>query len=673
MTAGPKTTQLILAGVVAAALGGAALLHEPLEEQSKAYDLSRPGDTTVVASPLQTLLTLAPGGLRAPIVSFLWMRAEELKEKGRFHEMRDLSEWICRFMPRYPGVWDYHAWNMVWNVSVTAHSGDERWRWLESGINLLRDRGIALNPRSLGLYKELGWIYYEKLGQGTDEMHYVYKQRWAERMQDLLAAPVFGTTDEVIDAFRPIAAAPLDRDPYRPREGSFRGNHHRLGGDELRRWDGRDSSIQRDQLKVLLAGNADVRALADDLAALGLRIDESLLAAYNRFSRDEAMEAVRARPLGPPAEADRAIAALINDPARAAARTAALAFVRAQVLWNAYRLDPAWMLGVMERYNVPLDWRQAPAHAIYWITLGQDRCKQIIGAEDSLNIDRTLLYSLRDLTFYGRMTYIENPDERRSPTIRRFPDWRFIEPAHQAHVDLGKIAIHFEDDLHAARRVFDQNKYRTGHINFLSECIEMLYRAGRVDRAQALYDWIKDNYAPEGDLWKLPLKDYVVEDIRRDGRPIPSLARTQIRGSLIAAYEALPIRTEAAQNKYRMLMRYALRVHAVFNPETSQRYKLPSMKVLAADTVAAMLVRPRMMGRYLSLPYRHRLYTALDADIRRMIYDRIAPSLKRQCAQANPPLDFTKAFPEPPGMAAYREHLRRTRRTQSDKTVEDPS
>jgi len=657
MATGPKTTSAILLLVAAGALCAAAMLHEPLKERSERYELASPSDTTPVSDPVQTLLTLAPGGLRAPIVAALWMRAEELKEKGRYHEMRDLSDWICRFMPRYPGVWTYHAWNMAWNVSVTAHGGDERWRWLESGINLLRDRGIALNPKSLGIYKELAWIFYEKLGQGTDDMHHVYKQIWAERMQHVLAAPPYGTTAETIEAFRPIAAAPLDTSPYRPREGSWRGNHRRgMPHDNLPRWDASDSAIQKDQLLILLKNNPDVQAYADDLAALGLVIDESLLEAFNRYALDPEMEVVRTGRPELKTDADRAISALINDPARTAARNKALALVRAHVLWNVYRLDPAWMLHVMETYKVPLDWRLAPSHAMYWVTLGQKRSGQIIGEGDSLNIERTLLYSLRDMTRFGRLMYRQNADDPAKPTIQRFPDWRYIEPTHQAHIDMGKIVVGLKVKDLVTGTELESSKFRVGHVNFMSESIEMLYLAGRRVKAQEYFDWLKDKYGLKGKEWDLSLDDYVIEDMSKGGVPIQSLATTQIWSGITAAYEHL---ARGDKPRYDMCMAHAIRVYKIYQPQAVERLKLREWPELVAGTIRPMLAHPGTVGGHMSLSVRHDLYTGLDPKIQVLLYDQIAPTLRRQCEQADPPLDFDRTFPAPPGIEAHREEVRR--------------
>ena len=684
MTVSLRTKQLILLAVAAAALSGAAILYSPLETRARKFEIVVPGQTTAVSSPLQTLLTLAPGGLRAPIVAFLWIRVEELKEKGRFHEMRDLSDWICRFMPRYPGVWGYHAWNMAWNVSVMAHQKDERWRWVESGINLLRDRAIPLNPKSLPLYKELGWVFLSKLGHDIDDYHMVYKQRWAERMQHLLGAPPYMPADSAIEAFQPIAGAPLDRDPYRAREGTHRGNHRRgLPHDGDPQWDPDDSAIQRDKLAELLEQDPAVAEYSQLLAEHGVKIDESLLEAYNRYSRDEAVEIVRRRPPQLKSDVDRALSKLINvnvpdeapgeagrrkaqrdrDKRLARGRDGALAFVRAQVLWNVYRMDPQHMLEMMKKYG-PLDWRVVQTHGLYWITLGRKVCGEIIGKDDALNIDRNLLNCLKDLMWGGRLTYAENPAPPPSdpaptkmrdwsPLLTWTADWRFIEPTHQAHIELANIAIAIEGGV--GGRTFDTSKFKTGHTNFLSLAIQMLYAGGRWEKASYYYRWLKKEYKLSGGLWDLPLSRYVIEDIRKDGRPSPALARSQITAAIIRAYEHYAF---GDLERYKRSRDYAGRVYRFYQSGSPERLKLQPWERVEAAIVAPMLVRPQIMGLYLNISARRRIYDCLDVKTQLELYPHIATPLRLVCERADPPRDFAETFPAPPGL---KEHLRQRR------------
>ena len=118
-----------------------------------------------------------------------------------------------------------------------------------------------MNPNSLLLYKQLSWTFSSKMGDDTDDMHLHYKRKWAQKMQHLLGAQPYASTQEILDAFKPIAEAPLDKDPYRRRDS----------GDP----------IQEDMRLRLIADNPEVAVLSKQLDAVGLKIDASLLEAYN--------------------------------------------------------------------------------------------------------------------------------------------------------------------------------------------------------------------------------------------------------------------------------------------------------------------------------------------------------------------------------------------------------
>ena len=209
MSRHPRVTQALWLGVAAVLLAAAGQLQPRLVKLGTTYELVQ--DSSPGGSDLEALLTIAPGGLRAPVVNYLWIRAEELKQQGKFYDAMQLADLICSLQPYFPGVWSFHSWNMAWNISVATHTPEERWMWVTNGMRLLRDRGIPVNPRSLILYKDLAWLFFSKMGSNLDDMHVVYKQRWAAEMQRLLGSPPQGQTSEVIDAFRPIAAAPVDK------------------------------------------------------------------------------------------------------------------------------------------------------------------------------------------------------------------------------------------------------------------------------------------------------------------------------------------------------------------------------------------------------------------------------------------------------------------------------
>ena len=137
------------------------------------------------APPLLAFTTVALGGFRGLISNALWMRANELQDEDRFFEMVQLSDWITTLEPHFTEVWRMQAWNMAYNISVKCKDFEERWRWVQRGIDLLH-KGLKYNPGDAGIYRDLSWLFRHKIGQNLDDAHMVYKIRWAQQMQDLL-------------------------------------------------------------------------------------------------------------------------------------------------------------------------------------------------------------------------------------------------------------------------------------------------------------------------------------------------------------------------------------------------------------------------------------------------------------------------------------------------------
>ncbi len=137
------------------------------------------------APPLLAFTTVALGGLRGLIANFLWMRMNDLQTSDKYFEMVQLADWTTALEPHFVQVWTDQAWNMAYNVSVKFKSPEDRWQWVQRGIELLRDRGIPLNPDAPLLYRELSWFFQHKIGQNLDDAHMTYKLHWAQKMQNI--------------------------------------------------------------------------------------------------------------------------------------------------------------------------------------------------------------------------------------------------------------------------------------------------------------------------------------------------------------------------------------------------------------------------------------------------------------------------------------------------------
>jgi hypothetical protein len=200
---------LVLAGGL---LFGARLLQPSIQQARADLGLVL-NEPMVNAPPSLAFATVAMGAFRGLVVDILWMRADRLKQDGKYFDARQLAEWITILQPRFARVWDFQAWNMAYNISVAMPNTQcaERWRWVRNGYELLRDRGIPLNPNDISLYRSLGWIFWHKIGDNLDDCHRYYKRQLLLEMRPLLG-------DKSNEEFDRLAAAPKDlaeilRDP----------------------------------------------------------------------------------------------------------------------------------------------------------------------------------------------------------------------------------------------------------------------------------------------------------------------------------------------------------------------------------------------------------------------------------------------------------------------------
>jgi hypothetical protein len=137
--------------------------------------------------PVLALTTQALGGFRGLIANALWIRANDLQLADKFFELVQLARWITLLEPHFVQVWVIQGWNMAFNISVKFSDPADRWRWVQHGIELLRDDALRYNPDQALIYRELGWIFQFKMGMNLDDAHWYYKTAWAAEMTRALA------------------------------------------------------------------------------------------------------------------------------------------------------------------------------------------------------------------------------------------------------------------------------------------------------------------------------------------------------------------------------------------------------------------------------------------------------------------------------------------------------
>ena len=411
------------------------------------------------APPSLAFATVAMGAFRGLVVEILWMRADRLKEEGLFFDARQLAEWITILQPRFAAVWDFHAWNMAYNISVAvpAEQWQERWKWVRNGYELIRDKGIPMNPRSIILYRSLAWIFQHKMGHVNDDCHRHYKRELALAMRPLLGE---SPTNQDFEA---LIGAP-----------------------------GELSEVVADAAVAQFV--ADLKA-ADKMFDVGVA---DLVTRYIELRQD-------------PAKSASAFAVI--DRYRGAAALAKFdLFARAYTLKNVWKLDPAFMHEMNNLYgrtqiddpneHLPLNWEHPDSHAIYWACLGlKVASKPGTYSIDEKNTDRIVFHGLAELYRHGNLILYPVPGQL--PTVFLRPDLQMFDSCDKAwRQRIAKYELLEKGNPKAVRG---------GHRNFLENAIHDFYRAGHRRKAAEIYAELRRDYSEgehSGD-YSMPLVTFV--------------------------------------------------------------------------------------------------------------------------------------------------------------------
>lgn len=165
-----KGFAILLLVLFALAIGGQLALrrHEPAR-----------------ASALAEGAFAALGGLRSIAAEVIWFRADRLQDEGRYVELAQLASALTAMEPHTPEVWSYAAWNLAYNISIMMATPEDRWRWVEAAIRLLRDEGLKLNPEDPDLCRDLAWLFELKLGADIDSAAETYRTLWRAKVDDV--------------------------------------------------------------------------------------------------------------------------------------------------------------------------------------------------------------------------------------------------------------------------------------------------------------------------------------------------------------------------------------------------------------------------------------------------------------------------------------------------------
>jgi len=624
---------ILLAGLVGSGIFGSAITSSTGRNGLSYTDRAEEGDPPMVA------LGVAMGALRGIFVNYLWIRATNAKEEGRYYEAVELADWITRLQPRLPQVWTFHAWNMAYNISVTTQTPEERWGWVNAGIRLLRNEGIRANPNNMHMHKELAWIFLHKIAGYTDDANLYYKKQFAYEWQNILGRPPVidpehRDRDHVIEQYAAWIQAIVDAPETRA---------------------------------GLKAKNPKSETIAQAYeSAFGEKLGHRFLERYTL--NDELVRAGRKKTIqtaGPKTRAFGKLRARFTDQS---AWDDLINHVRKRVLKDDYFMEPVRMVQQIHKFG-PIDFRLPAAHALYWGSRGTDVGRMEVNEHnadslDFLNAFRLVMQSVQDLWRHGDVyfNYLDVHDHHVA-YYQGVPNPYFVPTYGEMLDEIVDNSGLFEADRRAYRQ------FSAGYENFLRDAVRFFYRRGDIKQANHWYDilrnWKGQNINDSGRIgeMQLSLKDFADKQLY-DSMGSPQVAVSEVYGALQGGF--LSGLLVGNVDVFNAQWAYARKAHAYYFSEQFKVVVASSggARMEFMDRDFAFLAGNIFVNILASLGPNEAeiLYGNAPEDLRRYAYDSLVTRYKEfvdeQAAKGDSD-PFDVIYPEPSGMDAFRKEYRR--------------
>lgn len=640
-----RFVQIVAACIVVLCMVASLGVSVALTTQASRAQLSYTDESTEGAPP-EVAIGMAMGAFRGMFVNYLWLRANELKEDGKFYEAIELSRTITRLQPRFPRVWVFHAWNMAYNISVATQTADERWAWVKAGLELLRDEAIPQNPNSVLLHRELAWIFLHKIQGFSDDANRYYKREMAREWTFVLGIPPKLPSDParaqqiLSEWLQPIVDAPASLAELidRERQDFLRDPANQVNKRPF------ESKIQPlvDQIEKqagLPLGKDLLRFVAmEDSYLAEWQGQERLLGIVTTLNLNEIVGKLR------------------RDEQYADAWNRLLPFIRRKVLVEDYHMEPARMQRYTERIG-PLDWRHPASHAIYWAYRGveQSRDRQSTTTFDTLNTDRMITHSIQELYRTGTILYDPFTHE-----LVTFTDTNWID----SYNNMLESEIRERGGSSQDTSVRAYTTFSSGYENFLRDVIRTYYRMGDYANANRYYEnlrrWEHLNYNDNSKFEEiqLPLDEFVRKQMR-DRLSIPYVAASEVFASIQDGLLRGLLRNDAQH--FRNTMNYARELHRMYFQEEQtirnlvdlQADRMEEMPRDFSEAVGSTLVQLLSSG-VIPPVQASQVFRRLPEPLQQLTYD----TLVRMYASRGVPTDIiSELIPEPPNMPAFRAQM----------------
>jgi hypothetical protein len=193
----------IVLTLVVALLVSAVLQQVAFSYRNRAVNRNRT-DPNPAASRLANLdsfsLALLLGGLRGPLVMFLWTQSEQQKSEKDLESFDTQVELIRLLQPEFASVHLFQIWNKAYNISVQMASLANKYASILDAIEYAR-RTDQMSPNDINIISAIGGLYAEKLGNSTEKEYYRKRVR-SETLPVYRVTFPRGRADEFLKAVR---------------------------------------------------------------------------------------------------------------------------------------------------------------------------------------------------------------------------------------------------------------------------------------------------------------------------------------------------------------------------------------------------------------------------------------------------------------------------------------
>ena len=147
------------------------------EEYNQPIISVREGGTVAIMAML--------GGFRPVVVNLLWLKSDSYWHAGAtgWWRISGVLQTICEMDPHFIEAWSTWGWHCAWNIAAGAADQDKP-KWVQTGINIYK-RGISFNPDKYDLYKDLAWLYHDRLKDPGSAIP------WWQKTIDQRGAPMY--------------------------------------------------------------------------------------------------------------------------------------------------------------------------------------------------------------------------------------------------------------------------------------------------------------------------------------------------------------------------------------------------------------------------------------------------------------------------------------------------